>query len=761
MNNTTIVKILPIPLPSDRLNTPVTIYNGTRNPEVYKQSDLSSLFKEMVNEDANISNRLKKAYEENKPEYTHLKENLFGFSIGTFNHRSDKDIEVYAPLLAFDIDGIQNSIDHDLHLGGMKICPYVYAALPSVSGYGIRLLVWCDSSPENHKLYYEKACKMLSEYLRIPTDKQLRVDLKAKGLTPTELKTTIKQREHIDTGTNNISRFWFYSHVPKSKFYLNKESAVFKIEPSPVKKQKTQLTTSSKKTLSESDKIDLCLKIATSRNIPEGRNHFVHFYSKLLYEHGINEQSILSECMKFEETDFGKPEIEKTVKSALKTAAFQKFSDAQMMVYCRKLNLQTPAPIEVKPIARQTKTKPKSIKAVDENEPQKKLNKFQQIKKHISDRYDFRLNEISIEIEYRRKGMKEYNVLNENDLIIELLESGYSSPDSQLMALLKSSFVPRYNPFQEYVNNLIPWNESQPDYITTLAKYVRAKDQEWFNLQFKKMLVRSLACALNVIPFNKHCFTLIGKQNDGKTSFLRFLCPDKLSDYQKENLDIHNKDGRISLCQNMFINLDELANFSKYDINKTKAFFTMEKVKERLPYDRKASNHLRRASFLASTNSNEFLTDETGNVRWLVFEIDGVYHDNGGKHGYNENINIDLVYSQAYHLLKSGFNFKMSIDDIRKSEDNNRNYQVVTFEQEIIQQLFTPASKEDNGAQFLTTTEIAQAIELKTTRVKIMRKNVGKALKVLGFEQSQKYFKEINGKAVNQQRKGYYVFKLE
>ncbi len=371
----------------------------------------------------------------------------------------------------------------------------------------------------------------------------------------------------------------------------------------------------------------------------------------------------------------------------------------------------------------------------------------------MSKKYDFRFNIISNEIEYKQKHQKQYDLLNENDLIVELMEANFTGVEAPLIALLKSSFVPKYDPFEQYFKSLSFWDESKPDYITKLAGYVKAKDQEWFNLQFKKMMVRSIACALNIIPFNKQCLTLVGKQNDGKTRFLRFLCPPVLKNYIKENLDIHNKDGRLALCQNFFINLDELANFSKYDINKTKAFFTIDRIKERLPYDRKASNFYRRASFLASTNSSEFLTDETGNVRWLVFDIEHIYHDDGGKHGYNRNIDIDLVYSQAYALLQSGFNYKLTAEELAKSESNNRSYQVTTIEQELIQEKYLPATKDDHDI-FLRTTDILKDLE-NETNTRITTKSIGKAMRMLGFDQSQKFFKEYS-----QQRKGYYVKRI-
>jgi predicted P-loop ATPase len=52
------------------------------------------------------------------------------------------------------------------------------------------------------------------------------------------------------------------------------------------------------------------------------------------------------------------------------------------------------------------------------------------------------------------------------------------------------------------------------------------------------------------------------KQNSGKTSFLRFLIPTQLEKYYTEDIGI-DKDGLISLCKSMIINIDELSVMSK------------------------------------------------------------------------------------------------------------------------------------------------------------------------------------------------------
>jgi predicted P-loop ATPase len=356
---------------------------------------------------------------------------------------------------------------------------------------------------------------------------------------------------------------------------------------------------------------------------------------------------------------------------------------------------------------------------------------------YINDRYQLRFNYIANEIEVAFKRNKpRFTILNAKDLLRELQHKKCKASDRSLKVSLTSSFVPRYNPITAYFENLPKWAGSV-DHIANLASYVKASDKDFFNAQFKKMLVRVVACATDAIPFNKQCFTLVGKQNDGKTSFVRFLCPPQLQTYFKENLDI-DKDGRLALCQNLIINLDELAMFSKADINQIKTYFSIETVKDRPPYGDKPVLFKRTASFFASTNNKEFLTDETGNVRWLVFEIDGIQHDNGGANGYAQNVNINDVWSQAYTLLQNGFDFKLSVDEVAYSEKmNNEKYRKTTYEMELIQQYFEPATKESHEL-FYTNAMILEDLTCGRSN-KLNFIQIGRALTALGYVKGRKY----------------------
>lgn len=684
------------------------------------------------------------------------------FIVGKFPERKNNTYEEYAPLLGFDVDGVGFEAIVEQYIQHLRTCPYVRAAYPSPSRTGLRIFVECTSTPDTHKSYYEAVSAYLSSFLDIPTDKDIRRELSAQGMNKAAIDAEIKTREHLDSSTSNLARLWFYAHVPPDLFYHNPHSHIFAIEatPDPVLKPIKRPPSTQLQTLTDAYKIDLCISKVDRQNLPGGRNNYVFAAACEMARFGVDNELALSTLLQYAEPDFDQEEIKKTVESAFKSKS-REYSDQQILRYASKINPGSMP--EVTMATEPTASLQVEAEQVTDNEEEDnqgeresvERSKFMRIKKYISNRYEFRRNLVSLDIEARsKKKNASWSPLNENDLFCELMEAGFTGVEGPVIALVKSSFVRDYDPFLEYFQSLPKWTPQEPDYIKLLASYVEAVDKVWFETQFKKMLVRMVACAIGRIPFNKHCFVLKSGQNDGKSSFIRFLCPPQLSDYMTDFIDMESKDGRIALCQNFIINLDELSVFSKSDVKRAKALFTLEKIKERLPYDRKASTIKRRASFIASTNEDEFLVDETGNVRWLVFEIKGIRHDNGGSKGYNANIQIDQVYSQAFSLLLDGFIMHLSKDEIAKSERNNQNYQVVTVEQELIMKYFIPASKDEEGSEFMTAGSIMEDLKEKV-KTPLYRSPVGRALTALGFEKTQRHDRRTNF-----QVKGYYVRRL-
>lgn len=728
------IKLFPIPVGEARLQIPISLVQGIK-PEIIKTITLADLFQEFQTNDAkalSFTKELSNAYLTDKNLYKQVKSRCRGFILGLFLYRGDKHCQIYAPIMGFDIDGYDDAFYAALDFDELKKDKYIFAVFPSPSGHGLRVLVWADVTPDTHKEMYELIIKHLCDVLNLTTDK--------------------KNGVHLDISTSNISRHWYFTAVKKEEFYLNLDSLVFTKPILPIEKTKTkqqkaiEQATLDAIVLTTQDKIDFCSSRMQDLYSYGGRNNYVFRVACTLNEHGITKDDIATYCTQFQDNDFTLKEIEKAIESAVKRSQFAKYSDAQIAHYFTKKGGRI---LKEKPIEAYNDTNKSEIIS----EVPKKIGKtkIDKIITYCVANYDLRFNEISIEVEASPIGLDKFEPLNTNDLVIQLLQNKINGCERLLKNYLSSTLIKRFDPFRHYFESLPQWKEGDTDYIGQLASFIEIKDRFFFDTQFKKMLVRMIACGIGELPFNKQCIVFVGKQNDGKTSFIRFICPPPLRKFVKENLEM-DKDGRLALCQNFIINLDELATLSKQDINQIKSYFTTETVKERPPYGDKPIAFKRRASFIASTNNDDILTDETGNVRWVIFKIDGINHDNGGQNGYNQ-IDINMVWAQAYALYKSGFEYQLTKEEIEYSEkNNNQNHRKIFTEYELLQETFEPAKKDQEGAEFMNTTNIKETLEGGINSRKLNPNNVGKALRMLGFEQSSKY----NEKS-KQSLKGYWV----
>src|SRR4051812_3339793 len=365
----------------------------------------------------------------------------------------------------------------------------------------------------------------------------------------------------------------------------------------------------------------------------------------------------------------------------------------------------------------------------------KKKQDYISLENYLTEHFNFRLNEITGSIEFKKQQDEDWDELNEFNIYRQLKLEGLKINLNELIYLLKSDYVDRYNPFLSYFDNLQAWNDGSEDYIKKLCGYVQVRNPGRFEKHFKKWFVRTIKCALEDQYCNKNAIILVHElQNSGKTTFIRFLCPPSLKNYMTENISF-DKDSLIALIENFIINLDELATFTKVEINSLKSILSKSFVKERHPFERKAKKLSRRASFIGSTNMTEFLSDPTGNVRWIPFEISGIDWN------YSTEVNIDLVWAQAYAMYKAGFQCDVTAEEVKENEEENRQFTMVSLEMELLLKHYTPGTKEKHDL-FRTTGEIEIALKKETEgMVKISNQQLGKALRMLGFTRDNRYSK--------------------
>lgn len=377
---------------------------------------------------------------------------------------------------------------------------------------------------------------------------------------------------------------------------------------------------------------------------------------------------------------------------------------------------------------------------------------IQKVVQYLTEQYDFRRNTLTNTVEYRLKSDSLYTEVNENNLYLMLrIEIGIKASLSDILVFLGSDYVERYDPLLEYFTDIEgKYNEQQHgDYIGRFTDYIRTLEHDRFKVQFKKWMVRTILCAINEDYFNKQSVIFQSdKQNVGKTSLCRFLIPNKLNHYCIENIGL-DKDSTIALSANFICILDELASLTRFEINALKAIMSKLYINVRHPYERRAKTSPRRISFIGSTNQTEFLTDDS-NVRWLCFRIEEINWN------YKQEIDVDILWSHAYHLLNSGFKYEMTRVEIEENERSNESFMVNSAEFELLQKYFSPGSESKYDRELLSS-EILHELQIKSYP-KLNPKELYRAMKRLGFRSHQRRnYISVAGEKKEHPVKVYYV----
>lgn len=373
-------------------------------------------------------------------------------------------------------------------------------------------------------------------------------------------------------------------------------------------------------------------------------------------------------------------------------------------------------------------------------------NKFPIIKKvqvWLSKRYNFKFNKVTAQPEMSEFGCSNLITVNPDEIYRQLQLNRFKYGLDNIKSLLRSSFVKSYDPIEDYFKSLS--FDGSTDYINKLSSYVNTEEGEFWNKQFKKCLVRCIACGLGVKE-NRIVMVLYGKkQETGKSTFIRFLSPWSEGKYFTESPIIggNQKDTEIRFSENFIYNLEELAGLSRVDVNKLKADISKSSIKERRSYAAFETCAPRRCNFWASTNQKEFLHDEE-NTRWLIFDILNI------NWAYKQDIDINKVWGQAWKLYQDGFDYNLDADDRIMRETLNEEYRYRRPEEELIARHFKPA--EDLSGQFYSATEVAGILSRIYPALKINPNNIGKTMtSVYGLESS---IVKINGKNT----RGYWLY---
>ncbi|WP_314699151.1 VapE domain-containing protein [Prevotella jejuni] len=369
--------------------------------------------------------------------------------------------------------------------------------------------------------------------------------------------------------------------------------------------------------------------------------------------------------------------------------------------------------------------------------PRRISSKNSEIEAYLSSRYEFRYNTVLGRTEYRRMNSSDFTKVGRyeiNTLRREMdNDIGIITSSENLYSIIESSFSPRVNPIQEYFNGLplVDVSSSSPfslKAIPHLASCVVVRNSDKWLQYLTKWLVAVVANAMDDRECRNHtCLVLTGEQGKFKTTFLDLLCPPKLHGYSYTGkIYPQEKDTLTYIGQNLIVNIDDqLKALNKRDENELKNLITCPMVKYRMPYDKYVEEHPHLASFVASVNGNDFLTDPTGSRRFLPFEVLSIEIERV------KAISMDNVYAEAKALLKSGFRYWFDDDEIAELYRESEDFQVQTAEMELLLRCFEKPM-EDESYSLMTTTEILTYLGIYTHQP-LVAKRMGEALKKAGY----------------------------
>lgn len=360
--------------------------------------------------------------------------------------------------------------------------------------------------------------------------------------------------------------------------------------------------------------------------------------------------------------------------------------------------------------------------------------KVEEIEYYLEQEAEFRHNTITGQCEFRflADGEKQpYECLTDrgvNTLWRRMSKSEGRTRVIDIYNVLNSDFVPLFNPFTEYFEQLPPW-DGTTDHIARLADTVHTvSPHEQFVEYFRKWFVAIIAGIMDKSVVNHEILILIGAQGVYKTTWFTKLLPPDLENYftRKHDCKHLTKDDRLALTEFALVCLEEIDEMPPSELNQLKALTTDTVIHERPAYGRNKVHRPHIASLCGTGNNIRFLTDPTGNRRWLPFEVTSIDEP-------QENpIDYEGVYGQAYALWRQGFRHWFDREEIKALSRHNQNFLVPDLEEELIMTYFRLPKPGEQGI-FMSIAQILERINAQI-RQPLSPVKIGIIMRKMGFE---------------------------
>lgn len=370
-----------------------------------------------------------------------------------------------------------------------------------------------------------------------------------------------------------------------------------------------------------------------------------------------------------------------------------------------KLMLQEPTPSIPEAKSDPTDKKEKGMKGSKEN--------IEKMMKYLNEKYDLRYNMVMKYTEYVPKdkewiGFQAVEPRVQKSLTLEVQLAGINVSIKDVRNFLESNFIKNYNPVEEFLFTCYD-NWDGKDHIRALARTVPTNNphwEDWFYTWFLAMVEQwhnrtGRQYGNSVAPL------LISKQGYNKSTFCRRLIPPQLQWGYTDNLILSEKRQVLqAMSQCLLINLDEFNQISaKVQQGFLKNLIQLPNVKYKPPYGSHVQEFPRTASFIATSNMDDILTDPSGNRRFIGIELTGPID-------VSVRPNYQQLFAQAEKAIWNGEKTYFDAEQTALIMENNRRYQQVNPVMQCFSESFTPTEDENEGT-FMTAAAIFSELKAK------------------------------------------------
>lgn len=329
--------------------------------------------------------------------------------------------------------------------------------------------------------------------------------------------------------------------------------------------------------------------------------------------------------------------------------------------------------------------------------------------------YDLRFNELTNGVEWRPNNSASYTFQPLDSRVMNTMiqachDSGLEVFDRDMKRYLGSTLVRNFNAAQAYLYSVRGKWDGQRDYIGELAGRVPCRNpqwKEWFHTWFLGMVAQW--DGWNTVYGNAVVPLLIGAQGCGKSTFGQILLPPELREAgYRELVDFTSKlEAERMLTTSLLINLDEFNQISeKTQQGFLKNLIQKPNVKGRRPYSSTTQMLPRYASFIATTNMSDVLSDPSGSRRFIVADIkDGMTIDTQSRFYYDE------TYAQALSEIEGGRRTYFTAEEVNEIESYNSTYNNMRPEVTHFLDAFEAATAEGEGVRRMKVSDIARYIK--------------------------------------------------